>query len=51
MLPAGKWPSAKYLLASSMVIASNSFWFAQLIEDGFEYVCDQENLKFFRKRK
>ena len=24
---------------------------AQLIENGFEYVCDQENLKFFRKRK
>ena len=24
---------------------------AQLIEDGFEYVCDQQNLKFFRKRK
>jgi hypothetical protein len=24
---------------------------AQLIENGFEYVCDEENLKFFRKRK
>jgi hypothetical protein len=24
---------------------------AQLIEDGFEYVCEQQNLKFFRKRK
>ncbi len=24
---------------------------AQLIEDGFQYICDQENLKFFRKRK
>jgi len=24
---------------------------AKLIEDGFEYVCDLENLKFFRKRK
>ena len=24
---------------------------AQLIEDGFEYICEQENLKFFRKRK
>jgi len=23
----------------------------QLIEDGFEYVCNLENLKFFRKRK
>ena len=24
---------------------------AQLIEDGFEYVCELENMKFFRKRK
>jgi len=24
---------------------------SQLIEDGFEYVCDQQDLKFFRKRK
>jgi hypothetical protein len=24
---------------------------AKLIEDGFEYVCDLESLKFFRKRK
>jgi len=23
----------------------------ELIEDGFEYVCDQADLKFFRKRK
>ena len=24
---------------------------SQLIEDGFEYVCEQENIKFFKKRK
>jgi len=24
---------------------------AQLIEEGFEYVCEHERLKFFRKRK
>jgi len=32
-------------------IAETTKEIAQLIEDGFEYVCDQENLKFFRKRK
>ena len=23
---------------------------SQLIEDGFEYVCEQENIKFFKKK-
>jgi hypothetical protein len=32
-------------------VADTTKEIAQLIEDGFEYVCDQENLKFFRKRK
>ena len=32
-------------------VAENTKDIAKLIEDGFEYVCDLENLKFFRKRK
>jgi len=32
-------------------IAETTKEIAQLIEDGFEFVCDQQNLKFFRKRK
>ena len=32
-------------------IAETTKDIAQLIEDGFEYICEQENLKFFRKRK
>ncbi|KON32604.1 MAG: hypothetical protein AC479_07210 [miscellaneous Crenarchaeota group-6 archaeon AD8-1] len=32
-------------------IAQNTKEISQLIEDGFEYICEQEELKFFRKRK
>lgn len=32
-------------------IAETTKDIAQLIEDGFEYVCEQQNMKFFRKRK
>ena len=32
-------------------IAQTSKEISQLIEDGFEYVCEQENIKFFKKRK
>jgi integrase len=32
-------------------IAETAKDIAQLIEDGFEFVCEQETLKFFRKRK
>jgi hypothetical protein len=32
-------------------ITENTKDVVQLIEDGFEYVCDLENLKFLRKRK
>ena len=32
-------------------IAQTTKEISQLIEDGFEYICEQEELKFFRKRK
>ena len=32
-------------------IAETTQQIAQLIKDGFEYICEHENLKFFRKRK
>jgi integrase len=32
-------------------IAKNAKEIAQLIQDGFEFVCEQQSLKFFRKRK
>jgi hypothetical protein len=32
-------------------LTTSEFSIAELIENGFEYVCDQDDLKFFRKRK
>ena len=32
-------------------IAQTTKEISQLIEDGFDYVCDLQNLKFFKKRK
>jgi integrase len=32
-------------------VAKNPNEIQELIENGFEYICDQEDLKFFRKRK
>jgi len=32
-------------------VAKSSNEVQELIEDGFEYICDMDDLKFFRKRK
>jgi len=32
-------------------VAETTKEIAKLIEDGFEYICDREDLKFFRKRR